>query len=237
MRCKVVSRLSAAYRGVHMARTLWSLFITGLFLGYGPCLLSCGPLLVSYIAATKKSGASGLKTYLIFSVTRLFVYVLFGVLAGAFGERVIPRVIESDVLRILFFLFGLFLLALGWTLIFERLRLSRFCEGGTPRRFKPQDTGNVIFMGLVVAMSPCLPLLAILGYIALISDTCLKGAAYMTSFGLGTLISPMILLSFSAGWVAQRVKQHPEILRRIRMICGGVIVFLGVHLMILSFIP
>jgi sulfite exporter TauE/SafE len=220
-----------------MARTLWSLFITGLFLGYGPCLLSCGPLLVSYITATKESGISGVRTYLIFSATRLFVYMLFGVLAGVFGEGVIHRLFESDSLKVLFFIFGLFLSVLGLALMFEKLRLSRSCDGFMQRIVKPQDTKNIIVFGLIVAMSPCLPLLAILGYIALISDTWSKGVAYMTSFGLGTLISPMILLSFSAGWAAQQIKRRASLVRWIRFVCGCVICFLGAHLMIVSFIP
>lgn len=218
-----------------MTRTLWSLFITGLFLGYGPCLLSCGPLLVSYITATKENGASGLRTYLIFSVTRLFVYALFGVLAGVFGEWIVHRLFESAALKILFFFFGLFFVILGLALMFEKLSLSRSCEGFIQHIVKPEDTKNIVLLGLIVAMSPCLPLLAILGYIALISDTWIKGVVYMTSFGLGTLISPMILLSFAAGWAAQLIKRRAKMMRRIRFVCGCVICFLGVHLMRMSF--
>jgi sulfite exporter TauE/SafE len=217
-----------------MLRAIWSFFLTGLFLGYGPCLLSCGPLLVSYIAAAKENGPKGLTTYIIFSATRVFVYFVFGILVGLFGEWILHRFFESFALSVIFFLFGVFLLILGAILMSEKTPIAKKCDVFFHRYMEPKGIKNVIIFGLIVSFSPCVPLLAVLGYIALLSDTWIKGAAYMTAFGLGTVVSPLIILSITAGWVANILSRHEKIMRIVRLFCGLVICSLGINLILIS---
>lgn len=213
-----------------MLRTIWSLFVTGLFLGYGPCLLSCGPFLIPYIAATRKSGWQGLKAYLIFSLSKMAVYAFFGVLAGLLGEWVVRGFFESAYLGYVFFTFGIFVILLGLLLVFEKNPFSKKCDGLFHRYLQPKNTANIMVFGLIVAFSPCLPLFAVLGYISLISDTWVKGLVYMTAFGLGTVISPMILFSAAAGWGAGLLEKHARFLRFMRVFCGLLLAALGIHL-------
>ncbi len=214
-----------------MSRVIFSLFLTGIFLGYGPCLLSCGPMLVSYITATKENAIGGLKTYIIFSLTRLFVYIVFGVLVGLFGERILHRFFESQALGILFFIFGLFLSFLGVFLIIDKFSFAQKCNLLIHRYLGSRDFKNIVIFGLIVSFAPCLPLMAVLGYIALISDHWLKGMLYMSAFGLGTVISPMIVLSMAAGWVAKVLKKYDNVFRIARILCGAIIFYLGMSLM------
>ncbi len=218
-----------------MPNVAWSLFLTGIFLGVGPCLLSCGPLLVSYIASTQKDTLGGLRVYLIFSVTRMLVYVAFGVLAGFFGEMVLQRILESFVLKIVFLFFGVFLFLLGFLIALDKFSvghsaLQKYC-GFLHRDLGTKDIKNTVIFGLIVSFAPCLPLLAVLGYIALISDTWQKGILYMTSFGLGTVLSPMIILSMWAGWLANFIKSRKWVLRVINIICGIILIYLGITMM------
>lgn len=217
-----------------MVRVVLSLFLTGVFLGGGPCLLSCGPLLVSYITATKENPLGGLKTYIIFSLTRIFVYLIFGLLVGLFGEWVLHKFFESQGLKVLFFLFGLFLLILGFFLMIEKFPIGQKCSSLLHQRLLKKDIKNIIIFGLIVSFSPCLPLMAVLGYIALISDHWLKGVAYMGAFGLGTVISPMIIFSLFAGWSAKVLKGHEKVFRILKIICGAVLFYLGINLILLS---
>ena len=211
---------------------LLSLFLTGIFLGYGPCLLSCGPLLVSYIAATKENALGGLKTYIIFSLTRMFVYIVFGILAGLLGEWVIHRFFESQALKILFFAFGLFLTVLGILLIIEKFSLGQKCHSLIHHYLGSKDLKNIIIFGLILSFAPCLPLMAVLGYIVLISDHWLKGVLYMSAFGLGTVISPLIVFSMAAGWLAKVLTRHEKAFRILKVFCGLIIVYLGISLML-----
>ena len=214
-----------------MHKVAWSLFLTGLFLGIGPCLATCGPLLVSYTAATKENMLGGLKTYIVFSATRIVVYVVFGCLAGIFGELVLQKFLESNSLRIIFFLFGLFLFLVGLLLVIEKSDFGARCSGFIHKYLGSKGLKSVVIFGLIVSFSPCLPLKAVLGYIALISDTWLKGIVYMGSFGLGTVISPMIFLSMGAGWLADVLKSHERVYKILRVVCGIILAYLGITLL------
>ncbi|OIO35338.1 MAG: hypothetical protein AUJ74_06680 [Candidatus Omnitrophica bacterium CG1_02_44_16] len=215
-----------------MNNVAWSLFLTGIFLGAGPCLLSCGPLLVSYIVGTKKDTLGGLRVYLIFSITRVFVYAVFGVLAGFFGEMILHRALGSFALKISFLIFGMFLFSLGVLIALDKFSVGQKHCGLIHKYLVSKDTKNVVIFGLIVSFAPCLPLLAVLGYIALISNTWLKGVLYMSSFGLGTVLSPMIILSMWAGWLSNVIKSHKWALRIVNVVCGVIIVYLGVNLIL-----
>ncbi len=213
-----------------MLAIIWSLFLTGIVLGSGPCLLSCGPLLLSYVASTKTGGVSALKTYLIFCGVRLAVYASFGVGSGLIGAWVVHRLLESASLGVLYVAFGAFLVLLGIFFILEDLVPERWraalrcCYQGRG------DLRNVAVFALIVSLTPCAPLLAMVGYIALVSDTWSKGVVFMTAFGLGTVISPLIILMFLTGWFGAWLQQHRSVLRLVRLASGLIFIVLGAWL-------
>lgn len=218
-----------------MFKIFWSLFLTGVVLGWGPCLLSCGPLLVSYIAATKDSAKSGFFTYIIFSCVRILVYCLFGLLCGIFGEAVVHKFFASEVLIYVFFAFGIFLSLIGFFIIIEKFSFGKCCHNFVCHFCGKKDFKNIVLFSLIISLSPCMPLLAVLGYIVLISDHWMKGIIYMAGFGLGTVISPLILFSGAAGYAAEFLKNKERPLRYLRLFCGAVIFMLGAYF-IYSFI-
>ena len=217
-----------------MPRTIWSLFLTGLVLGYGPCLLSCGPLLVSYITARQDTPGKGLLTYGIFALTRIAVYLVFGVLAGLVGEWVLHRFFESFFLQVLFSAFGLLLIIFGLLVVFSKFSIGGSCHRFLERTAGPNSVGNAALFGLVVSFAPCLPLIAVLGYIVLIADSWTKGLVYMFSFGLGTVLSPMIILAIFAGWTGRAIKKNPWIAAVVNVACGLVLVYLGTTFLLSS---
>jgi sulfite exporter TauE/SafE len=219
-----------------MFHIAWSLFVAGLVLGSGPCLMSCGPLLVSYITARNETPGQGVGTYVVFALTRLVIYLLLGAVAGWVGEWVLGRFFESFFLQVLFTAFGFFLVVFGLL-----IALSPMSFGGACRRFLNRSSGsreiiNVIIFGIVVSLAPCLPLVAVLGTIALISDVWTKGLVYMFFFGLGTVLSPMVALAFFAGWVGRWMKKNAAVLRVVNVVCGLVLVYLGVTFLIRSLV-
>lgn len=216
-------------------RVAGSLFVTGLVLGAGPCLLSCGPLLVSYVAAAKLDARGGFRTYLIFSATRLCVYLLFGVLAGLIGEHVVRRILESPFLGYLFIGCGLWVAVIGLLLTIKRSTHGDRCHDFAHRYKASRDFKSVVLFGLVVSLAPCLPLLAVLGYIALIADSWAKGVIFMTAFGLGTTLSPVLFFILGTGWLSGRIKEDDPWSRRIRFVAGFVLAYLGIGLAISGF--
>ena len=87
-------------------------------------------------------------------------------------------------------------------------------------------------LGLIVGLLPCAPLLAALSYIGLVSFSWQRCIIYSLVFGLGTLISPLILLALGAGVVPRLLLNKPGISRALRLICGLIIMFLGVQLIL-----
>jgi len=213
-----------------MLAIIWSLFVTGVVLGSGPCLLSCGPLLLSYVASTKTGGVSALKTYLVFSGVRLAVYASFGVGAGLIGAWVVHRLVASEALAVLYVGFGAFLVLLGLFFILEDLVPERW--RGTLRSCHQGrgDLRNVAVFALIVSLAPCAPLLGMLGYIALLSDTWYKGVLFMAAFGVGTVVSPLLILMFLTGWFASWLAGHRRVLVSVRIACGLVFILLGARL-------
>lgn len=62
--------------------TTVELFIIGITVSFGPCLVFCSPVILPYIAATKQGWREGLRTTLIFLFTRLVAYVDISKVAG-----------------------------------------------------------------------------------------------------------------------------------------------------------
>ena len=112
----------------------------------------------------------------------------------------------------------------------ERFSLGQKCHLFIQQHLLGKDTKNIILFGLFVSLAPCMPLVAVLGYIALISDHWAKGALYMGAFALGTAISPMIFLSLGAGGLAKFLGKYPLILRLLKIFCGLIICYLGFQL-------
>lgn len=219
-----------------MLRVVVSLFLTGFVLGYGPCMLSCGPILISYVAATKKSGASGLFVYLVFSIVRLLVYLCFGFIAGMFGEYVIRSFLTSRLLVYFDILFGFFLLFLGFVFILKKFDFNGRCAGFFCGNSKAGEIRNILIIALIVSLSPCLPMYAMFGYVALVSDTWFKGVLYAFAFGLGTVFSPLIFFVFAAGWITDIAQRNRIVLKILRFTSAFVIIFLGIILIVHSYL-
>jgi sulfite exporter TauE/SafE len=92
------------------------------------------------------------------------------------------------------------------------------------------DKKSVVLLGLVVGLLPCAPLLGVLYYAGLISRSWLESLWYSFSFGLGTFVSPLILLCILAGIIPQWL-ENKKYYYVFRFICGLVIIFLGVQLL------
>ncbi|MDD5019037.1 MAG: sulfite exporter TauE/SafE family protein [Candidatus Omnitrophica bacterium] len=211
-------------------RIVWSLFLTGLILGYGPCLLSCGPLLLSYISATQNGPGQGLKIYFVFSLTRIVVYGVFGILAGLLGDWVVRNFFDSSWFKWVFVAFGFFLVVLGLLLLVQKMPVGRSCPPWARKHLEGGVRDAIVF-SIIVSLSPCLPLFAVLGYVTLTSDSWFKGLLYMSAFGLGTAVSPMVLFCAAAGWLAKFSRRFEFWFLVLRVLCCGILIFMGINLM------
>jgi len=201
-----------------------TLFLVGLFLGWGPCLISCAPLLLPYIAGTKRDWREGLNSALIFAFARLCAYILLGLLVGISSEMTSHLLSERSAVYIQRF-GGLFLCMLGILVILSKKNNMPLCHL-LQRQFLKKSIMSMFIIGFITGILPCLPLLGVLSYIGLTAKTPMAGACYGLSFGIGNFFSPLIPLGILAGIIPKAFKERKIIIR----ICGFLLIFAGIHL-------
>ena len=209
--------------------TAVELFIVGITVSFGPCLASCSPVILSYIAATRRGWREGLRTTLIFLFTRLFAYVLLGLLAGGFGRLLTERLHQFGYL--VFFVGGLFISLLGLLIIFGKDYHHRLCQI-LRRQVVDNSIKGPILLGLTVGILPCLPLLGVLAYIALKTQNLWHGAFYGLAFGVGKFISLLIPLGVLASALPSGLIKNPRIYGFFSRLCGVILFLIGVNLIL-----
>jgi sulfite exporter TauE/SafE len=205
-----------------MKENLYYLFASGLVLGSTSCLGLCAPMLLAYVVAHKKSLSQSLLSYAIFSLGKLTSYAFLGILC-ALGATLIHNPRIAGFADAIYVVMGCFITLIGITTIFyEQKTLSRMCAW-----FNTGNIRNVGILGLLVGLSPCLPLLGILNYIMLISKTVFDAVLFTLLFGLGTVLSPLLVLVALSAKAAAYLSRKPVFKMIIRVICGAVLVILG----------
>jgi sulfite exporter TauE/SafE len=200
--------------------TVFYLLLQGVFLGYGPCLLTCAPIILPY-AATKRSWSEGLAATLSFSLARLLVYMVLGGIFGYFGAYILKFYYSSNIGYYIKAIISTVVIMIGIGVFLGKDLNFKFCRMGE---------GNMVLLGILVGLSPCLPLIGILLEIALLSKGFVSGLVYSFFFGIGTVISPLLLIGSLAPAIGSRLDQ--KLSRIFNYICGVLIVMVGGYLLI-----
>ncbi|TBR14978.1 sulfite exporter TauE/SafE family protein [bacterium] len=209
-----------------------SFFISGVLLGCGACLVSCGPILIFYFAGTRKDIKKSLISYGIFSFSRMLVYGLLGFLVFVIGQFATEKIFGHSRTYINIFS-GIFIILIGFLMILGK-RPGLGLINMLRNRLTGSDNAVVALLGIIIGLIPCGPLMAVLYYVGLFSKTWVDSLMYSLSFGLGTAISPMIILVIGTGIFSQYVKIPNS--KVIDFICGLIIIILGLQLLFMAFI-
>lgn len=206
-----------------------SLFLLGLSFGSGPCLASCGPLLVAYIVGTKKDTLKGLVSYFIFSIARILAYLILGFLIFYLGSFLTQRLL-GNFARYIYILGGIYIISVGILMALGVRAETGFCRI-LQKNVLEKDKKSVFTLGFIIGLLPCAPLLALFSYLGLIYKSWTAVLLYIFSFGAGTLISPLLALVIFAGFLP-RLFLHKKINagRVLSFICGLLMVFMGTQL-------
>lgn len=210
-----------------MKESLDYLFLSGLILGSGPCVGFCAPILASFIATYKPSLKKALISYLSFSSAKLASYMILGALCGVFSG-ILKSSFFTGYLNIINITLGFFILLIGiLTIISKEPLSSKYCAF-----FSKGNLKNAGILGLLAGFSPCLPLLGILNYIIIISHSALEGLLYTFIFGLGTTVSPVILLIGLSGKLAGSFSGNNKIKILIRIFSSLILIYLGTKIIL-----
>lgn len=215
-----------------MYRNILYLFFSGLVLGSGPCLASCGPILISYIIATKQKPTQSLVIWLLFSLSRIFVYLILSVSIFFLGGFLVKQNLLYSA-KYIYPIGGVIIVFIGLFLIIRASSAgNRLCSIISTRLDQRLLKLQPVTMGIILGLLPCMPLLAALSYIGLVSISWQSSIFYSLIFGLGTLISPLILLALGAGSISKILFNKPKAHTILRFISGLIIIVLGVLLIL-----
>ena len=171
---------------------------------------------------------------MVFSLSRITVYLLLGLAVFFLGRLSLEKKL-GDFSGTVFIMGGSFIILVGILTILGRsigFMPGRFLQKNIIER----DKKSIVMFGLVTGLAPCAPLLAVISYVGLISKHWLQALLYSLFFGIGTFVSPLILLVIAAGSIPHFLPDKKQFFGRIfNFICGLLIVVLGLQLIMRVF--
>lgn len=168
--------------------------ILGVLYGLGPCAIVCAPILVPLIMATAKTGKEGIIQVFSFNFGKISAYIFLGGFFGYTGYFLSDLVSEEMA--------GIFLIFLGIFILLQYFFNFHYSNSNSCSFLKKIGGRKLSFItGLVIAFRLCPALLAVLSLAAL-ERSPLIGAGMGLAFGIGCLVTPLIIFGFLAGKLA-----------------------------------
>ena len=130
---------------------LLSILIQGFVIGSGPCMLVCAPILLPYIAGTKRTWQEGLKAALIFGLTRLAVYTLMGGVVGYIGYYLFRLFYNRFWGIYLWIIAGIFIIILGFLIMIGKGIRNPICKV-LQKQTLEDSTKSMILLGIIIGM-------------------------------------------------------------------------------------
>ena len=201
----------------------WIAFIAGVITS-PHCIVMCGPLAFVVLQPKNNTSISKYSSQLIYHISRIFMFTLFGTLAGILGMGLI-HIFQFSLIKyfpwILVVFLGLF--ALGIDKVIPKVPLAqRFFSRATQRITHFSINKRGLLLGLATPFLPCTPLYMIF-WVALLSGTPLFGAEIAFGFGIGTF--PLMMLAGSQYFRLHRLLT-PKTIYYIQRIMASIASFL-----------
>lgn len=224
----------------------FSAFIAGILTFLAPCTLPLVPAYIGLISGTnekefedaeeeqrKKLRKSILKNSISFIAGFSVVFILFGTLAGFFGQALVPyRIWLTRIGGILIIIFGLFMLGIIRFPTLEgdkKIKMPSWIQYGKPR------SSFVVGSTFALGWTPCVgPVLGSILLLASTSTTAVTGGLMLAVFSFGLAI-PFFLVAIAfakATDFIDRISQHLKWFSRI----GGIfLIAIGILLLTNNF--
>ncbi len=210
----------------------------GLLYGLVACTSTCLPYIASYIAGTGAGFKKGILATLTFNSGRIVAYALIGGLVGVFSSlfwlyadasAVSPFQTYSSIA------FSIVTILIGANLLYKTRKPSCNCNIPTKPASSTQKISRrfdfgAFTLGLSRGLILCPPLIALLVYSVPFGNP-VDGTIFAVLFGLGTAISPMLLLGGVTGWLLNKA---PLLQKWIAIAGALVLIVLGISTLISS---
>jgi sulfite exporter TauE/SafE len=208
--------------------TIGNLFVTGIVFGSGPCLASCGPLLVTYLAGSRENVPQSILSYLMFSFSRLCAYIIITFVAFFIGQAVLKKYSAEFALYSAIIAGGV-VIFLGANMVFKGANGVSFSQRLCCKQACRNQRSRITLAGFFIGLMPCMPLIAIFSYISLIARHWAESVAYAVAFGVGTVFSPLLVICGLTGIIA-RILPQEKYVRGLSIACGLILVVLGLQI-------
>ena len=202
----------------------------GVLYGLVFCTSSCLPYLASYIAGVGADFRKGVIVTLIYNAGRITAYSLIGVLLGLLSGVFRFAVTESSLAvfqQYSSYVFGLVTIVIGVTILLKSQK-PRACTPENNETLPAKKTGRfdlrAFSLGLSRGLIVCPPLALLLLY-SVPFGAPVDSFFVALLFGLGTTLSPMLLLGGVTGWLLNKA---PLFRKWLSIAGGGTLVALGV---------
>jgi sulfite exporter TauE/SafE len=208
----------------------------GLLYGFAVCTASCLPVVAGYIAGVGAGFGKGVKVTLIFNSGRIVAYALIGGVVGLFSGLFHFFVSETAISPFQVYstiAFGILTIAIGISIIWKARKPCE-CAPQEAQKLVTKSKGRfgvdigAFTLGLSRGLIVCPPLILLLTYSVPFSDP-VGSVALAVLFGLGTTLSPLLLLGGVTGWLFNKA---PLFRRWISIGGGALLILLGVASMV-----
>lgn len=214
-------------------------FFSGLVYGLAVCTATCLPYVAGYIAGIGAGFRKSVSITLIFSSGRIVGYAVIGGLVGLFSGlfRLLVSTSELSPFQVYSSIaFGIITMLIGASIFLKNRSRSCECKLSDTRNMKKGRIVRFGFdfgaftLGLSRGLILCTPLMLLLIYsFPFVSP--IGTVAIAVLFGLGTVLSPMLVLGGITGWLLNKA---PLFSKWVSIAGAGILILLGAVTLISS---
>ena len=188
--------------------------------------------MIPYVIGTQKTWAGGLKAVLTFSLARILPYIILSALSAGIGQYLINRFYQTQSSLFIYIATGSLIVILGIVILLGKSGHVHSCGGLFKKIGSEKGIWQMITLGFLVGFAPCAPLFAVLTFIAFNAQNMAHGALLGLVFGIGTLVSPLILIAPLVGRISQLMQKNPLTQVVVSRLSGVVLLYLGANMLI-----
>jgi len=205
-------------------------FGTGLLYGLAFCTSACLPYIACYIAGVGAGFRRSILIALSYNSGRIAAYAIVGGVIGALGG--IFRIVVSETSLAPFqgyssIAFGIVTIIIGAHIILKsrsnECEFQENVEKNQPNKIAKRFDIRAFSLGLSRGLVICPALIALLVY-SLAFATPIDSLLLAILFGLGTALSPLLLLAGATGWLLNKA---PLFRKWIALLGGAILIILG----------
>lgn len=215
---------------IQFTAACFTALLLGITSGISQCTVVCAPFISTYVMGSREGAVEGLRSFVVFSAGRVFMCAMLGFAAGYIGAAFtgMGRNLECGSI-----IYGAALILTGSLMLIRPVCVCRKSEDKKgrfaflSRRFAFNPTTHLFIMGMALATIPCPPMGAMLLY-SLKMPSVMSSSMLMLLFGIGTAVSPLIIICTVAGWFSEKIKtEAPQYRMMFQRISGMILILLG----------